>query len=84
MSLSNVPALTIDAAGVALPSEADILAGVLADLNDAFGGNLNTALEEIARLQAVLSRPFDEQPGEERYAAPPPPWAGALTVSCSS
>ena len=45
MSLSNVPALTIDAAGVALPSEADILAGVLADLNDAFGGNLNTALD---------------------------------------
>lgn len=45
MSLSNVPALTIDAAGVAMPTEADILAGVLADLNAAFGGNLNTALD---------------------------------------
>ncbi len=39
---------------------------------------------EIARLHAVLRRPFDEQPGNEAYAAAPPDWAGRLEVSCSS
>ena len=37
-----------------------------------------------AQVLACLSRPFDEQPEFERYAAPPPDWAQHLAVSCSS
>lgn len=39
---------------------------------------------EVSRLLAVLSRPFDEQPGNDAYAAPPPGWASSIAVSCSS
>ncbi|RPH61714.1 MAG: hypothetical protein EHM83_12555, partial [Burkholderiales bacterium] len=39
---------------------------------------------EVARLQKVLERPYDEQPEMEAYAALPPVWASALEVSCSS
>jgi uncharacterized protein YdiU (UPF0061 family) len=39
---------------------------------------------EVARLLAVLERPFDEQPENEQYAALPPDWASELEVSCSS
>ncbi|WP_083384069.1 protein adenylyltransferase SelO [Cupriavidus sp. USMAHM13] len=39
---------------------------------------------EVERLLAVLSRPFDEQPEAEAYAALPPDWAAGLEVSCSS
>ncbi len=39
---------------------------------------------EIERLSRVLQRPFDDQPGAERYADLPPAWAGSLEVSCSS
>ncbi len=39
---------------------------------------------EIARLQQVLSRPFDEQPEFDSYAQPAPDWAANLEVSCSS
>ncbi|RJG01099.1 protein adenylyltransferase SelO [Noviherbaspirillum sedimenti] len=39
---------------------------------------------EIARLQKVLERPFDDQPEFETYAALPPDWASQLEVSCSS
>lgn len=39
---------------------------------------------EVARLLAVLRRPFDEQPGAEDYAAPPPPDAPKIELSCSS
>ncbi len=39
---------------------------------------------EIARLLAVLERPFDEQPENDAYAALPPDWASHLEVSCSS
>lgn len=46
MSVStNVPDLTFSNAGVTLPTESEILAGVLADFNNAFGGRLNTNLE---------------------------------------
>jgi uncharacterized protein YdiU (UPF0061 family) len=38
----------------------------------------------LARLASVLSRPFDQQPGAEDLAAPPPDWAAGLEVSCSS
>ena len=39
---------------------------------------------ETATVLACLSKPFDEQPEFERFAAPPPDWAGSLSVSCSS
>ena len=39
---------------------------------------------EVQRLLTVLSRPFDEQPENDRYADLPPTWASALEVSCSS
>ena len=38
----------------------------------------------IDRLLAVLEHPFDEQPGNESYAAPAPEWAKDIAVSCSS
>jgi len=39
---------------------------------------------EIETLRVLLSRPFDEQPGMERYAAPAPPGTQQVEVSCSS
>ncbi|MDO9387738.1 MAG: YdiU family protein [Thiobacillus sp.] len=39
---------------------------------------------EINRLHALLTRPFDEQPEYEAYAAEPPDWAKQIEVSCSS
>jgi uncharacterized protein YdiU (UPF0061 family) len=39
---------------------------------------------EVNRLHALLSRPFDEQPEYEAYAAEPPDWARKIEVSCSS
>ncbi len=39
---------------------------------------------EIDRLLTLLSRPFDEQPEMESYAATPPEWARHIEVSCSS
>lgn len=42
---TNVPPLSINGAGIVLPTEQEILDGVLADFNDAFGGNLNLNLE---------------------------------------
>ena len=39
---------------------------------------------EIDRLRRLLQRPFDEQPEMASYAAPPPDWAQAIEVSCSS
>lgn len=44
-SPSSVPKIQFTAAGVVVPSETDILAGVQADINAAFGGGLNPALE---------------------------------------
>ncbi len=42
---SSVPQPTFGPAGFVAPSEAEILAGVQADLNATFGGNLNPGLE---------------------------------------
>ena len=39
---------------------------------------------EIATLLQVLSRPYDEQPGMESYAAEPPAGLRHIEVSCSS
>jgi uncharacterized protein YdiU (UPF0061 family) len=44
----------------------------------------NGDFAEVRRLLAVLEHPFDEQPGNEAYAALPPDWASHLEVSCSS
>jgi len=38
----------------------------------------------MEELLKVLKRPFDEQPGNEAYAAPPPDWGKHLSISCSS
>ena len=38
----------------------------------------------VRELHAVLSRPFDEQPGKESYAERPPEWGKHLEISCSS
>lgn len=38
----------------------------------------------LRELHGVLSRPFEEQPGREGYAAPPPDWGRHLEISCSS
>jgi uncharacterized protein YdiU (UPF0061 family) len=39
---------------------------------------------EVRGLLDCLRRPFDDQPDCAHYAAPPPDWAGAMSVSCSS
>lgn len=39
---------------------------------------------EVDRLLKLLSRPFDEQPEMESYAAPAPDWARKIEISCSS
>ena len=38
----------------------------------------------LATVFGLLRAPFDEHPGHERYAEPPPDWACGLSVSCSS
>ena len=45
---------------------------------------LNKDFSEIDRLLGVLQHPYDDQPGRETYAAPPPDWAKDISVSCSS
>ena len=42
---TNVPAIEITDTGIIVPNEDDILQGVLADFNQAFGGNLNLNLD---------------------------------------
>ena len=39
---------------------------------------------EIETLLRLLQTPFDEHPGYEGYAAPPPDLGRRLTISCSS
>ena len=39
---------------------------------------------EVAVLMRLLSRPYDEQPAMERYAAAPPDELRHLEISCSS
>lgn len=43
--MTNVPPLQVTAAGVVVPTEAEILSGVQADQAAAFGGDLNPSLE---------------------------------------
>lgn len=42
---TSIPAIQFTPVGIVLPTEAQILAGAQADINAAFGGNLNQALE---------------------------------------
>jgi uncharacterized protein YdiU (UPF0061 family) len=44
----------------------------------------NGSYGEIDTLFKLLNRPFEEQPGMERYAEEPPPSARHIEVSCSS
>lgn len=44
-SASSVPKIQFTQAGLVIPAEADILSGVQGDINAAFGGGLNPALE---------------------------------------
>jgi len=57
-SPSSVPKLQFTTAGVTIPAETDVLAGVQADMNAAFGGGLNPALEtpqgQLASSQAAI------------------------------
>ncbi|MFG0381023.1 protein adenylyltransferase SelO [Pseudomonas sp. zbq_18] len=51
--------------------------------------NAITAAEQgdygpVRELHAVLSRPFEEQPGMQRYTERPPEWGKHLEISCSS
>ena len=39
---------------------------------------------EVERLRILLSRPYEEHPEMESYAAPAPEWARHIEVSCSS
>jgi uncharacterized protein YdiU (UPF0061 family) len=39
---------------------------------------------EIDRLLTILHDPFNDHPGMESYALPPPHWGKHLVVSCSS
>lgn len=43
--MTNVPNIQFTSQGLIMPTEQEILNGVLADFNDAFGGNLNKNLE---------------------------------------
>ena len=38
----------------------------------------------VRELHAVLSQPFTEQPGMQRYTERPPEWGKHLEISCSS
>lgn len=55
---TNVPDIQITSSGITVPTEADILSGVQADLNSAFGGNLNPSLNtpqgQIASSESAI------------------------------
>ncbi len=56
--MSNVPPIQFTPAGLVVPQESAVLAGTQADLQDAFGGTLNPALEtpqgQLATSQAAI------------------------------
>lgn len=57
-SPSSVPKIQFTQAGLVIPAESDILAGVQGDMNAAFGGGLNPALEtpqgQLSSSQAAI------------------------------
>lgn len=58
MSQSNVPALSIISTGVTVPQSGEVQAGVLADINAAFGGNLD--IVTVGTPQEALSEDITE------------------------
>lgn len=58
MSVSNVPQIQFTQTGLIIPAEADVLVGVQADIDAAFGGGLNPALEtpqgQLASSQSAV------------------------------
>lgn len=55
MFVTNVPPITWSTTGLVLPLESNILAGVLADMNTAFGGNMS---ESLSSPQGQLAQNF--------------------------
>lgn len=57
-SPSSVPKIQFTQAGLVIPAETDVLAGIQGDMNAAFGGGLNPALEtpqgQLASSQAAI------------------------------
>lgn len=55
---TSVPSITFTPTGLTLPADSDILAGIQADMNAAFGGNLNPSLStpqgQLATSQAAI------------------------------
>ena len=70
MTTTNVPAITWVNGSPVLPSEQDILAGVQADINAAFGGGVNPALQtpqgQLAQSETAL---IGEKNNEIAYIA---------------
>jgi len=64
MATTNVPSPTLGPNGFIIPSDAEILAGVQADINSAFGGNLNPALNtpqgQLATSMAAITATADQ------------------------
>ena len=62
---TNVPDILFTPTGLVLPEESAVLAGVRADYNDAFGGNLNPAVEtpqgQLASSTAAIIADKNEQ-----------------------
>lgn len=54
--MTNVPKLQLTKTGVSVPLESEVLAGVLADINQAFGGGLNTTSLETPQGQLASSQ----------------------------
>ena len=52
--MTNVPKLQLTKTGVSVPLESEVLTGVLADINQAFGGGLNTTLRDLARFGEMM------------------------------
>nr|WP_298794631.1 baseplate J/gp47 family protein [uncultured Acetobacter sp.] len=62
---TSVPAPVLDATGFIMPEEADMLTGILADFNAAFGNTLNTDLSTpqgqlATSLTAILGDAYDQ------------------------
>ena len=53
--MTNVPKIQITDSGLKLPTHQEILSGVLADINAAFGGGLNTESLETPQGQLASS-----------------------------
>lgn len=66
MSQSNVPTLTIDGTGITAPTTGQIQAGALADINAAFGGNLD--IKTVGTPQEALSEDIAEYVADKNAA----------------